>query len=80
MNYTLDYFIEKFEAIPEDKWTTNEFADEQGRCCAFGHCGMRQGLFSDEGEALFEMVPDGIPDINDNRGGWYDKYGSTPKQ
>lgn len=39
---TAQYFIEKFEAIPEEKWTVGEYEDG-GRCCALGHCGVRAG-------------------------------------
>lgn len=37
----IDYFIDKFSQIPEEKWTTEKYIDEQGRCCAYGHCGQR---------------------------------------
>lgn len=40
MTYDVDYFIEKFEAIPEESWCTEEF-EKDGACCAFGHCGTR---------------------------------------
>jgi len=36
--YTVEYFINKFEAIPEDQWTTEVYEDDLGRQCAFGHC------------------------------------------
>lgn len=38
--YTVDYFIEKFEAIPEEKWTTGELVREGGCMCVLGHCGL----------------------------------------
>ena len=37
--YTVDYFIKKFEAIPEDKWTTRTYCLYDKRC-AMGHCGV----------------------------------------
>ena len=37
--YTVDYFIKTFEAIPENKWTTAYFVEDDKRCAA-GHCGM----------------------------------------
>lgn len=40
--YDVDYFIAKFEAIPEERWCTGALIDGQGRCCAFGHCGDRE--------------------------------------
>lgn len=36
------YFINKFEAIPEEKWCIGEFKDEKGAKCANGHCGVTQ--------------------------------------
>ena len=35
------YFIDKFEAIPEDKWCTGDFVNRTGQMCANGHCGVR---------------------------------------
>ena len=42
--YNVDYFIEKFEAIPEDEWTKCKFKIGN-KCCALGHCGAEK--FSD---------------------------------
>lgn len=36
--YTIQYFIDKFSAIPEDKWCSYTQQDNQGRRCAIGHC------------------------------------------
>lgn len=36
--YTVDYFIKKFEAIPDNKWVTGHFMQEDGKRCAIGHC------------------------------------------
>lgn len=38
--YTVDYFIGKFEAIPEDQWAVDTF-NRGGRKCVNGHCGAR---------------------------------------
>lgn len=38
--FTVDYFIQKFEAIPESKWVSSILFDN-GRSCANGHCGVR---------------------------------------
>ena len=35
--FTVDYFINKFEAIPEDRWCVNEFKSGD-KCCAQGFC------------------------------------------
>lgn len=37
--YTVDYFIKKFEAIPESKWCINQLINTSGQRCALGHCG-----------------------------------------
>lgn len=37
--YDVDYFIKKFEAIPENLWFTGNFCDKTGKKkCALGHC------------------------------------------
>ena len=38
--YTVDYFIEKFEEIPEHMWIIRTFRDPFCRCCAYGFCGV----------------------------------------
>lgn len=66
---TVDYFIEKFEAIPAGKWTTGKFV-EGDKCDAMGHCGERTGdMDTDDSENLFTLVlehlKDDIANIND---------------
>jgi len=40
--YDVDYFIQKFEAIPEEKWTAGMYYNsETEACCVLGHCGDR---------------------------------------
>lgn len=39
MEYNVEYFIAKFEAIPENKWCVGALQDHD-RCCAQGHCGV----------------------------------------
>jgi len=34
----VQYFIDKFGAIPEEQWTTECYQDNQNRRCALGHC------------------------------------------
>lgn len=38
--YNIEYFIEKFSAIPEDRWAMGTVLSEN-RSCALGHCGVR---------------------------------------
>jgi hypothetical protein len=40
MEYTVDYFIEKFENVPEDAWGTGCCDDFEGHKCALGLCGL----------------------------------------
>ena len=83
MNPTYDknYFIKKFEAIPEDRWTTDDYMDDAGRCCAFGHCGVRHlkpTPYSEEADSLASLLQHCTAAIND---GQDDRYKQpTPKQ
>lgn len=40
MKYTVQFFIDKFEKIPEEYWNTNTYGYNTSHC-AGGHCGMR---------------------------------------
>jgi hypothetical protein len=83
MQYTVDYFIKKFEAIPEDLWAIGSYCDE-GKFCALGHTGVRAKMkdYTEEGNALFYILiktGEGVITIND--GGGETKYQQpTPKQ
>lgn len=65
--YTVDYFIQKFEAIPEEKWTTQVYRDGDS-CCVLGHCGV-YNVYTDEANALSKIILDNlhrsVADIND---------------
>lgn len=47
MNYDVDYYIEKFKAIPVENWITGDFYDGDNpvRRCAMGHCLQEQPSF-----------------------------------
>jgi hypothetical protein len=81
MTYDKAYFIAKFEAIPEDKWTTENFIDERG-CCALGHCGFDSLIETREGNDLILLLKwhfgFGPSRINDGRHSRYQQ--PTPKQ
>lgn len=50
--YNVDYFIKKFEAIPEEKWCTGSWKNGES-CCANGHCGVMQSISpTNESESL----------------------------
>ena len=71
MKHTVDYFITKFESIPEELWNTdgnyvNEFSPE---CkCALGHCGLDGTSEAKSLISLFCLLNGAdrsIPDVND---------------
>lgn len=83
MNYDVDYFINKFEAIPEDKWCTGNYIDKAGNHCALGHCGERAvlGGLTEEAKALsglFTQIDDEPAGVNDGHSDAYNQ--PTPKQ
>jgi hypothetical protein len=79
--YDVDYFIKKFEAIPEVNWTTGVFNDGCGRFCALGHCGETFGRTSQEAFALRDLLDfelnESITRINDGNCPEYDQ--PTPR-
>jgi hypothetical protein len=83
--YTRDYFIAKFEAIPEDKWCTDSY-EFQGRHCALGHCGLNGGndtpaATPEEAGVLLELFREiraSVTDVNDGLDARYRQ--DTPKQ
>lgn len=83
--YDVDFFIKKFDAIPEEQWCTEEFTDVSGACCVYGHCGLSWGRpshMSDMLEDIF-MVAFGVDAayVNDCRPGDDPRFQElTPKQ
>lgn len=79
--YDCDYFIKKFEAIPEDNWWVGDFRNMGNHCqfCALGHCGMTYHNSTKESDALDELFGDAVvPEINDGENPAYQQ--PTPKQ
>lgn len=84
MNKTASDFITKFSTIPEKNWTTNKYTDGNGRCCAYGHC----GLTGTSGEymnteasdlcTLFKTAGMSVASINDGEVKQFPQ--ATPKQ
>jgi len=77
-------FIDFYEAIPEEKWTTGNY-EKDGRCCAYGHLGFRGKIWNQEDPILQKLffVLQGLNinnliDIND--GIDVKSLGPTPKQ
>ncbi len=67
--YTIDYFIKKFEAIPEELWCTGQLTIN-GKHCALGHTGIKKmnsdGLNA-EGKALLKLFGAKIDIIKNNK-------------
>lgn len=82
--YTKEYFIKKFEAIPEEKWCVEYFtAKYDKKChCALGHCGETPNHIPPMARKLRELFDKkaSVVSINDNKTGEYNHLGSTPKQ
>lgn len=81
--FDLEYFIKKFEAIPEDQWTTGRYEDDKGCKCAYGHCGLSKGQHCNkESDALDDITRPKtfMSRVNDNVDGNFNDFGSTPKQ
>jgi hypothetical protein len=63
-DYTIDYFIEKFSAIPVDKWNVGSLRSLDGSCCVLGHVntkleahgGMLHYILTEEGKALVRLI------------------------
>jgi hypothetical protein len=56
--YTVDYFLNKFSAIPEDRWYIGDFSNEdKNKFCALGLCGCDGGkrIFTGEASALYDL-------------------------
>lgn len=80
MIYDIDYFINKFSSIPEEKWCADHFVNGK-KHCALGHCG--QDPFTgrtEESHSLINLFPhkQSVSAIND--GGNEDYQQPTPKQ
>lgn len=80
--FTKEYFIQKFEAIPEERWITRRFVDAEGRCCAYGHCGINTVIRQTaEAKSLSDLFSrSGIPVLVVNDGRDFRYQQSTPKQ
>lgn len=53
--YTIDHFLEKFAAIPEDQFIDNHFNSPRGSCY-LGHCGETPESITNEGTSLKTLL------------------------
>lgn len=79
--YNAQYFIDKFEKIPEDKWCTKYF-QEDDKHCVLGHCGVKNtAILTEEANKLIDLFFNHkiyITHVND---GLINEYNDpTPKQ
>jgi hypothetical protein len=79
--YDVQYFINKFEAIPKELWNADgSYVNKDNpECkCALGHCVFTDysiGTRLEEGKALIAMIENCVTDIND---GDDDRYQQPP--
>jgi len=86
--FDVDYFINKFEKIPEHDWCVGMFDGPRGSHCAMGHCGLHEnGKDTNESNALRKLFTDwetplSAVDVNDGfLSEWlYTIGGDTPKE
>lgn len=80
--FEVNYYINKFEAIPEDKWCEGVF-NNKDQYCALGHCGANQTKRrNDESDALCDLfnfkLNTFVGRVNDGRDPRFQQ--DTPKQ
>jgi hypothetical protein len=85
--FTVQYFINKFEKIPEDKWCMYERNSSKGQHCAHGWCSIGSEGFSPQERALMDIAKanpillqncHGFAPINNGHNPMYQQ--PTPKQ
>lgn len=77
-NYTVDYYINKFESIPEEEWCTDKITDNSGRHCALGHCIENDKETISLSELIWSNLGCSAATINDNHNKSFNQ--PTPKQ
>jgi hypothetical protein len=84
--YDVDYFIYKFEKIPEELWCMDEYHNSLGQSCALGHCGYSNenacNSENEQTESLLTMFLDylSVGVVSANDGESYKYKQPTPKQ
>lgn len=76
--YTIDFFINKFEVIPEEMWCVDELQNERGQRCAIGHCEAQSLVDYTESNTLIRLSKYRIASVNN--GIERDYQQPTPKQ
>jgi len=64
-------FIDFFQAIPDEKWTTGTYSNVHGQRCAFGHCFDKDIIFETRTDAklvsLFGRITALVTEVNDGK-------------
>lgn len=55
MEYSVQYFRKKFEAIPEEQFCVGAYENLIGQKCVMGHCGVTVSNDSSEARTLHEL-------------------------
>lgn len=79
INYNIDYFIKKFEAIPEQNWCIKAVRKDH-QCCVMGHCLQKGEFTSEELLSLGKVFGSLSLAMNINNGDSSNYKQSTPKQ
>lgn len=70
--YSADYFLNFFKSIPESKWMTDDWHNEdKTKFCAMGHLGSIKGKVSDESRDLAQILGCNPAGINDGKNRHY---------
>lgn len=86
-NYDVGYYLKKFKAIPDSKWTTKVYDRGNGVKCVFGHCGcsINEREHTVEAKVLSTLFKEnlGVYLANVNDGDYpliVKKLGDTPRE
>lgn len=66
--YSVDYFIQKFETIPDRQWHVGGFDGPNNSHCAAGHCGWKANAYNPVAVALyalFKSIKASVAYVND---------------
>lgn len=93
MDYSVDYFINKFQSIPDDNWTIYSLRNVNNPdCrCVLGHCDVTTEnggnyIYTEESWALYKIFKNLVPTLHKNPylvstvNDYKIEWGLTPKE